>query len=157
VARAGRVIRVCVHSKRSTFQARIVCWTILIDLTDRLRLKKTTRQAGGERQRAAEGETVARAKNEAKDRFLGMLSHELRTPLRPALFAAARLVEDDIPEQSRMLGAVIKRNIEMEALQTTTHRPQRVWQRWRPEGEPGGRLRTAHRQTNQPRPAAADD
>jgi signal transduction histidine kinase len=79
VARAGRVIRVCVHSKRSTFQARIVCWTILIDLTDRLRLKKTTRQAEGERQRAAEGETVARAKNEAKDRFLGMLSHELRT------------------------------------------------------------------------------
>jgi signal transduction histidine kinase len=80
-----------------------VCWTILIDLTDRLRLEAATRQAEGERQRAAEGETVARAKNEAKDRFLAMLSHELRTPLTPALFAAARLVEGDMPEQSRML------------------------------------------------------
>jgi PAS domain S-box-containing protein len=116
VARDGRVVPVCVHSNRSTHhQARIVSWTILIDLTDRLRLEEATRRAEGERQRAEETETVARAKNEAKDRFLAMLSHELRTPLTPALFAAARLVEDDMPEQSRMLGTVIKRNIEMEA------------------------------------------
>jgi PAS domain S-box-containing protein len=116
VSRDGRVVPVCVHSKRSTrHQARSVCWTILINLTDRLRLEQATRDAEGERQRAEEGATVAREKNEAKDRFLAMLSHELRTPLTPALFAAARLVEDDMPEQSRMLGTVIKRNIEMEA------------------------------------------
>jgi PAS domain S-box-containing protein len=115
VGRDGRVVPVCVHSKRSTHQDRIVCWTILIDLTDRLRLEVAMRHAEGERQRAQEGETVAREKNEAKDRFLAMLSHELRTPLTPALFAAARLVEDDMPEHSRMLGTVIKRNIEMEA------------------------------------------
>lgn len=115
VARDGRVVPVCVHSKRSTHQARIVCWTILIDLTARLRLEEATRHAEGERQRAEEGATVARAENDAKDRFLAMLSHELRTPLTPALFAAARLVEDDMSEQSRMLGTVIKRNIEMEA------------------------------------------
>jgi PAS domain S-box-containing protein len=115
LARDGRMVPVCVHSKRSTHQARIVCWTILIDLTDRLRLEEAMRHSEGERQRAEEGETVAREKNEAKDRFLAMLSHELRTPLTPALFAAARLVEDDMPEHSRMLGTVIKRNIEMEA------------------------------------------
>jgi PAS domain S-box-containing protein len=115
VGRDGRVVPVCVHSKRSTHQARIVCWTVLIDLTDRLRSEEAARHAEGERQRAEKSETVARAKNDAKDRFLAMLSHELRTPLTPALFAAARLVEDDMSEQSRMLGTVIKRNIEMEA------------------------------------------
>src|SRR5262245_18224317 len=115
VARDGRVVPIRVHSKRATHQTRLVCWTILIDLTYRRRLEQANREAEGERQRAEAGETVARAKNEAKDRFLAMLSHELRTPLTPALFAAARLVEDDMPEQSRMLGTVIKRNIEMEA------------------------------------------
>jgi PAS domain S-box-containing protein len=115
IARDGRVVPVRAYSKRSALQARVVFWTILMDMTDRLRLEEATRHAESGRQRAEEGEHVARASSEAKDRFLAMLSHELRTPLTPALFAAARLVENDMPEQSRRLGAVIKRNIEMEA------------------------------------------
>jgi PAS domain S-box-containing protein len=115
IARDGRVVPVRAYSKRSALQDRVVFWTILMDMTDRLRLEEATRDAETGRQRAEEGEHVARASSEAKDRFLAMLSHELRTPLTPALFAAARLVENDMPEQSRRLGAVIKRNIEMEA------------------------------------------
>src|SRR5262249_28272609 len=70
-----------------------------------------------ERQRAlAENEKrVGRLANEATHRFLNILSHELRTPLTPALFAASRLVEQDMPERARRLGEVIKRNIQSEA------------------------------------------
>jgi PAS domain S-box-containing protein len=114
-SRDGRVVPVRAFSKRALFRERTVCWTVLIDQTEQLRLEDARHHAETERARAKHQEHLARTSNEAKDRFLAMLSHELRTPLTPALFAASRLLEEDMPEWSHKLGAVIKRNIEMEA------------------------------------------
>ena len=92
-----------------------VCWTILIDLTERVRLEEARIAAERERERAERQEQAARMASEAKDRFLAMLSHELRTPLTPALFAACRLLDQDIPDHIRRFADVIKRNVEIEA------------------------------------------
>jgi PAS domain S-box-containing protein len=113
-ARDGRRVPVRAYSRRSDV-GTVVCWTILIDLTERLHADEARRQAEIDRDRAKWDEQVARISNEAKDRFLAMLSHELRTPLTPALFAAARLLEDDLSEAGRRFARIIKRNIEAEA------------------------------------------
>jgi PAS domain S-box-containing protein len=53
----------------------------------------------------------------AKDRFLAVLSHELRTPLTPALVASQTLERRrDLPEEVRQSAALIRRNVELEAL-----------------------------------------
>jgi PAS domain S-box-containing protein len=54
---------------------------------------------------------------QAKDRFLAVLSHELRTPLTPAL-AVSQLLERrrDLSEEIRRSVALIRRNVELEAL-----------------------------------------
>jgi len=113
--RQGRILAVRAYSKRSQSVNREVYWTVLIDLTEQHRLDAARREAEAERARAENEERLGRQTNEATHRFLNVLSHELRTPLTPALFAASRLLEHDMPENVRRLGAVISRNIQSEA------------------------------------------
>jgi len=114
-ARDGSVIPVHAFSKRSQAMGRTVYWTVLTDLTEQHRLDEARQIAESERARAENEERLGRLANEATHRFLNVLSHELRTPLTPALFAASRLLESDMPERVRQLAAVIKRNIQSEA------------------------------------------
>ena len=113
--RQGQVLAVRAYSKRFQSVKREVYWTVLIDLTEQHRLDAARREAEAERARAESEERLGRQANEATHRFLNVLSHELRTPLTPALFAASRLTERDMPENVRRLGAVISRNIQSEA------------------------------------------
>jgi PAS domain S-box-containing protein len=113
--RQGQVLAVRAYSKRFQSVKREVYWTVLIDLTEQHRLDAARREAEAERARAESEERLGRQANEATHRFLNVLSHELRTPLTPALFAASRLIEQDMPENVRRLGAVISRNIQSEA------------------------------------------
>jgi len=114
-ARDGTVIPVRAFSKRSQAMGRAVYWTVLTDLTEQQRLDEARLDAESERARAKNEERLGRLANEATHRFLNVLSHELRTPLTPALFAASRLIESDMPARARHLAAVIKRNIQSEA------------------------------------------
>jgi PAS domain S-box-containing protein len=113
--RDGRLIPVRAVSKRSNGTARAAYWTVLIDLTEQQRLDDARASAERERARAEDERRLGRIANEATHRFLNMLSHELRTPLTPALFAASRLIEADMPDPARRLGELIKRNIQNEA------------------------------------------
>jgi PAS domain S-box-containing protein len=113
--RDGRVVPVRAFSKRSNGMVKTAYWTVLIDLTEHHRLDAAWETAVQERARAEGERRLGRAANEATHRFLNMLSHELRTPLTPALFAASRLLEQDMPEPARRLGELIKRNIQSEA------------------------------------------
>ncbi len=113
--RDGRVIPVRAFSKRSNAMVKTAYWTVLIDLSEQHRLDAAWEAAVVERERAEDEQRRGRAANEATHRFLNMLSHELRTPLTPALFAASRLLEHDMPEPARRLGELIKRNIQSEA------------------------------------------
>jgi signal transduction histidine kinase/ActR/RegA family two-component response regulator len=69
---------------------------------------------------AAEIEKARRAAeqaNTAKDRFLAVLSHELRTPLTPVLVFAQLLERRlDVSEEVQRTIALMRRNIELEAL-----------------------------------------
>jgi len=53
--------------------------------------------------------------NRAKDQFLAMLSHELRTPLTPVLGVIQAIEESDLPDDTRTLVGIARRNIELEA------------------------------------------
>ncbi|MGB8169735.1 MAG: ATP-binding protein [Chthoniobacteraceae bacterium] len=66
----------------------------------------------------AAAKATAETANAAKDDFLAVLSHELRTPLTPALAAASALesAPDVDPAELRETLAIIRRNIELEAL-----------------------------------------
>jgi PAS domain S-box-containing protein len=112
---AGRVVPVRAFSKRSTSTIKTAYWTVLIDLTEQHRVDDARETAERERARAEHERQLGLASNEATHRFLNMLSHELRTPLTPALFAASRLLEHDMPDPARRLGELIKRNIQSEA------------------------------------------
>ncbi len=58
----------------------------------------------------------AEAANRAKDQFLAALSHELRTPLTPVLLIAAAMENDPaLPKEVREQGALIRRNVDLEA------------------------------------------
>lgn len=94
---------------------RLMCWTLLIDLTERIRLEEARHDADAHRVRAERDEQLTRLSSEAKDRFLAMLSHELRTPLAPALLAVNRLLAETQDESVGRLGEIIRRNIEIEA------------------------------------------
>ncbi len=111
----GVTTPVRVYSKRSQRPKRDTFWTMLIDLTERRRLEAAREQAENQRVRAEQEERLGRMTTEATHRFLNVLSHELRTPLTPALFAASRLAEKDMPDAVRRLGAIIQRNIQIEA------------------------------------------
>jgi signal transduction histidine kinase/CheY-like chemotaxis protein len=115
VARNRKIVPARVYSKRSQAANRAVYWTVLIDLTEQRRLDDARVAAEKDRVRAEDQEQLGRLTNEATHRFLNVLSHELRTPLTPALFAASRLLERDMPDKIRRLASIIKRNIESEA------------------------------------------
>jgi len=115
LTRDGRVVPVRAVSKRSNAMFKPAYWTVLIDLAEHHRLDDAREIAERERARAEDERRLGRIANEATHRFLNMLSHELRTPLTPALFAASRLIEPDMPERARRLGALIVRNIQSEA------------------------------------------
>jgi PAS domain S-box-containing protein len=115
LARDGREVPVRAVSQRSNGMTKEAYWTVLIDLAEQRRLDRARDTAERERARAEEEGRLGRIANEATHRFLNMLSHELRTPLTPALFAASRLLEQDMPESARRLGELIKRNIQSEA------------------------------------------
>jgi PAS domain S-box-containing protein len=115
ISREGRSIPVRAYSNRSQAGPKAVYWTVLIDVTEQHRLDEARQQAERERVRAEHEERLGRQTTEATHRFLNVLSHELRTPLTPALFAASRLLEQDMPHGARRLGAIIQRNIQSEA------------------------------------------
>ena len=113
--RVGGAIPVRAFTKRSQTTSHPLYWTVLTDLTEQHRLDDARLVAESERARAENEDRLGRLANEATHRFLNVLSHELRTPLTPALFAASRLLESDMPDRARQLASVIKRNIQSEA------------------------------------------
>jgi PAS domain S-box-containing protein len=115
VSKDQRTVHVHASTKRSPAETRAVYWTVLVDVTDSLLLHQARTDAEKERVRAENEHRLSRQTNAATHRFLNVLSHELRTPLTPALFAASRLLEHDMPAAARRLGAIIKRNIQNEA------------------------------------------
>jgi PAS domain S-box-containing protein len=82
--------------------------TALIDLTSQ-------RQVERERRESQDRERIARARSEAKDRFLAILSHELRTPLTPVLAAVSALEDQRVPKSIAPTLRMIRRNVQMEA------------------------------------------
>ena len=81
----------------------------IFDMTERSRAEEERLRIEGERQ-------LARAANEAKDRFIAVLSHELRTPLTPILFALASIRETgSAPAALAPALEMIGRNVELEA------------------------------------------
>jgi PAS domain S-box-containing protein len=115
VAKDQRTVHVHAYTKRSPADTGGVYWTVLVDITDSRLLDRARMDAEKERLRAEHEQRLSRQTNAATHRFLNVLSHELRTPLTPSLFAASRLLESDMPEGVRRLGAIIKRNIQNEA------------------------------------------
>lgn len=114
-ARDGRVFPARLYTRRSASGSRPSYWTVVLDLTEQRGSEDARQRAEQQTQNAEREKQTARDANDAKDRFLAMLSHELRTPLTPALFAASRLLEEDLSDRLKRMAALIKRNIEMEA------------------------------------------
>ena len=116
VAPEGRLVPVHVSTRRSPRHDQPLCWTVLVDVTERQRLEEARRTADRERARAERDEVVARTRSEAKDRFIATLSHELRNPLAPALYAASYLGGlIDLPTSAVRFVDMIRRNVEFEA------------------------------------------
>jgi PAS domain S-box-containing protein len=114
--RNGEAVPVRAYTRRlKVFGIRVMCWTMLTDLSERIRLEEARHDADAQCLRAEQDERLMRASSEAKDRFLAMLSHELRTPLAPALLAVNRLLGQTQDESIGRLGEIIRRNIEIEA------------------------------------------
>jgi PAS domain S-box-containing protein len=110
-----RVVHTRAYTRRWRSEDSTVFWTMLLDVSDRKLLERARTDAASARSRADNEERRGRQTNAATHQFLNVLSHELRTPLTPALFAASRLLENDMPDAARRLGAIIKRNIQAEA------------------------------------------
>ena len=112
----GRVVPVHLSTRRSPRRDQALCWTVVLDVTERLRLEEAHRLADRERERAEREQVVAHTRSEAKDRFIATLSHELRNPLAPALYAASYLGGlADLPASARRFVEMIRRNVEFEA------------------------------------------
>lgn len=117
-SRSGRRMAVHMTTKQwhSMHSGVIDFHMALVDLTERKAAETERLRAAREHQEVINREHVARAANEAKDRFLAVLSHELRTPLTPILFAlAAAERAGAIPASIAPTVGMIKRNIELEA------------------------------------------
>lgn len=116
MARNDRIVPVHLSTRRSPRHDQALCWTIIVDVTERQRLEEARRRADRDRDRAEHDEVVARTRNEAKDRFIATLSHELRNPLTPALYAASYLAElAELPRPALRYVEMIRRNVEFEA------------------------------------------
>jgi len=90
-------------------------FTAMVDVTEQRRLEDHRRLAEEAGARAARDREIARASNDAKDRFLATLSHELRTPLNPVLAAVTDPeLTAQAPEPLQPLLAMIRRNVELE-------------------------------------------
>ena len=114
---AGRgTVRARIYSHRTRYEGRPVFPTIAVDLTEHVALERAKWAAELQRDQARSERQLAQASEAAKDRLIAMVSHELRNPLSPILVAADVLASSrEFPERVRQLGAVIKRNIEIEA------------------------------------------
>jgi signal transduction histidine kinase/CheY-like chemotaxis protein len=108
-------IPVSAYSKRHIRGGRVMCWMMLTDRSDQVKLEDERHRAEEQQRRAERDEREERAHNEAKDRFLAILSHELRTPLTPALLAIDQLSSESLSSRVAELVSVVKRNIEIEA------------------------------------------
>jgi len=115
-ARNGRQPAVHLSTKpASRFGRPESSWTAIVDLTEPLRLQEAQSRAERERLEARHEAAMARARGEAKDRFLAALSHELRTPLTPAFNATTLLANvTGLPREAARFVAMIRRNIELE-------------------------------------------
>ena len=99
-----------------------IYFAALVDLSerrradaDRVRADADRLRADADQARVERQESVARAANEAKDRFLAVLSHELRTPLTPVLLTLDRLAQLTGDEVELRKGLeTIRRNLNVE-------------------------------------------
>jgi PAS domain S-box-containing protein len=116
--RVGVEIPVQLSSRdlRTRYGEDRVYHTTAVDLRERLRIEDERRRAEETRRRIDHEREIARAANEAKDRFLAILSHELRAPLTPVLLATSTWKDDEsISNPLRQALAMIHRNIAVEA------------------------------------------
>jgi len=105
-----------IYTKRVSYGGHAAYPTVIVDQTERLRLDEARLKAERDKQAAERSSELARASNEAKDRFLAAVSHELRTPLTPALLAASQLsTSEGLSEEAREFASTIRRNIQFEA------------------------------------------
>ena len=112
----GGSVMARLYSRRMRHEGRNVFPTIAVDLTEHVALEQAKWAAELQRDQAQRERQLAQASEAAKDRLIAMVSHELRNPLSPILVAADVLASSrEFPERVRQLGAVIKRNIEIEA------------------------------------------
>src|SRR5215470_10798470 len=92
-----------------------VMLTAIVDLTERQRAEDERAKAHAEQERFVREERIARAANDAKDRFIAALSHELRTPLTPILFAIDAVENrSTLPDSIRQTLDLIRRNVLLE-------------------------------------------
>ena len=117
--RDGTVVPVHLTTKRGGAAAAAAAaefFTAIADVTERRRAEAERTRARDEAQRHEHEHALARAENEAKDRFIATLSHELRTPLTPILLSLETLERTgQIPDALAPVFAMIRRNVTIEA------------------------------------------
>jgi PAS domain S-box-containing protein len=115
-ASGGRTLPIELCCKRFTPHGGApIYFAALVDLSERRRADADRLRADADQARVEHQESVARAANEAKDRFLAVLSHELRTPLTPVMLTLDRLalLTGDEVELRKGL-ETIRRNLNVE-------------------------------------------